>query len=157
MASNTKVPGIEVAILFEGRPLIEYDDLYKEEVSKDENKGEVFNLDADAAQHQASRTVTKYIESVSDMEFAIKLSVNSPYEFDVGCDLLCFDIYVDGRKVRAPLLFKTNYTSKNGWSQVINGVRKEKGFNSMTQKFKFASIKTSESHEPRIRQQAYHE
>jgi hypothetical protein len=148
MAGDPKVPGIEVAIFVEDKPLIEYDDPENDERLEFDPKVLLKTEDNAAAHFQASNTKTKYIKSVSDKEFEIKLSVNSPYEFDVGCDLLCFDIYVDGRKVRAPLLLKTNYSSRDGWSQVISGVRKETGHKSLIQKFKFATITTSKSHEP---------
>lgn len=131
MAVLQSLPGIEVFVCVKGEALEEYDD---DEAQADVESGET-------NQYQASKTVSKYIESVTDQEFAIKLLVGNPYYFD--CGSLGFSIRVDGRKVRSPLLRRDEYSSVNGWSQDVRGIRAEEGEKSLIRPFKFAEIKKS--------------
>ncbi|PVH81477.1 hypothetical protein DL98DRAFT_169347 [Cadophora sp. DSE1049] len=66
MAIFDLYPGLEVNVTIDGVALPEYDD-DEEEALKPGPVGA----------YQASRTVTKYIESVSDKELAIEIKLNA--------------------------------------------------------------------------------
>jgi hypothetical protein len=68
MAILDLVPGLEVTVCVDDHPLEEYND--DEEVEA--QPGEAF-------QHQASRTVSKYVESITDKEFEIRCNVTSAF------------------------------------------------------------------------------
>jgi hypothetical protein len=46
---------------------------------------------------QNNKTISKYIESVTDAEFSIRFKVSDSYKFD--CDFLAFTIVIDGQTV----------------------------------------------------------
>jgi hypothetical protein len=130
MAILQGLPGIRVTVCVEREEVHEYDD------NEDEVKpGEV-------GQYQASKTVSKFIESTPGQVFAINLSAGSPYKFD--CGSLAFVIFADGRKVYKPLLQKKDYYIRPGWKRRIDGIQSEgSGGECMLRPFKFAAIKTS--------------
>ena len=84
MAIFDLYPGLEVNITIDGVALPEYDD-DEEEAPK---PGPV-------AAYQASKTVTKYIESVSDKEFAIEVKLNPGYV--MNCGSLTVSVFIDGQ------------------------------------------------------------
>ena len=132
MAVLDALEGIEVTICVDGQALHEYND------DDIEAKAEAVGA------HQASKTVSKYIEAATGKEFAIKLTVKSPYKMD--CPTLSFSCRVDGMKVEKRILRKTNYKSASGFDSVVNGLRHVLGGvseRSSIKHFQFAEIKTS--------------
>jgi hypothetical protein len=132
MAVLDALEGIEVSICVDGQALHEYND--------DDIEAQAEAVGA----HQASKTVSKYIEAATGKEFAIKLTVKSPYKMD--CPTLSFSCRVDGMKVEKRILRKTNYKSASGFEAVVNGLRHVLGGvseRSSIKHFQFAEIKTS--------------
>lgn len=87
MAILDAIRGIEVTVCVDGQALEEYDD--------DEFEAE----SGEIGEHQASRTVAKYIESCTGKEFSIKIMVNKAYKFD--SPNISFELYIDGLYVRS--------------------------------------------------------
>lgn len=79
MAILNELPGIEVAICVDDQPLQEHED-------EDDHEAAPGPVGA----YQASKTVFKYIEAVTDKEFSIKFAVKAGYQFD--CPTLGFRI-----------------------------------------------------------------
>jgi len=92
MAIFDGLPGIEVAICVDGEALTEY-------------------MDADFETELGSTTVSSYIQSETGKEFSIKLIVKDPFE--LFYPTLGFQIFVDGVKVREPLLRRGMYEHGN--------------------------------------------
>lgn len=133
MAILPSIPGIEVQVYIDGKPAKEHSD----EVGLEEK-----NFENEASKYRAGVTIAKYVESISDKTFALKLSVNSPYDFGIDGEILQFAVLVDGKKVRAPLVLKSKYFKEHGWSKLIEGIRTQEDA-SVIQKFRFASINIS--------------
>jgi hypothetical protein len=143
MAIQDDIPGLEVAVCIDGKPLEEYDN-DEEEQAKPGLPSEVF-------QYQAARTVTKYIESVSDQEFAIQLTLGPPFKMDYAC--LKARIHVDGREVDSLLIQKSrnlDFFSRDcvatKFQRKIKGIIVNAPGNAgreLLKRFKFAKIKTS--------------
>ncbi|KAH8800992.1 hypothetical protein F5882DRAFT_457358 [Hyaloscypha sp. PMI_1271] len=134
MAVLDALEGIEVSICVDGQALHEYND--------DDIEAQAEAVGA----HQASKTVSKYIEAATGKEFAIKLTVKSPYKMD--CPTLSFSCRVDGMKVEKRILRETNYKSASGFESVVNGLRHVLGGvseRSSIKHFQFAEIKTTEN------------
>jgi len=134
MAVLDALEGIEVTICVDGQALHEYND--------DEIEAQAGAVGA----HQASKTVSKYIEAATGKEFAIKTAIKSPYKMD--CPTLSFLCTVDGMKVCNRILRKTNYKSASGFETVVKGLRHDLGGvseRSFIKPFQFAEIKTSTS------------
>src|SRR3954468_21433157 len=105
MAVLESLPGIEVTVRMCGRPLIEYEnnDRTAPKIESSEEKRQV-------AEYQASKTVSKMVESVADRNFTIKCSVRAPYVFGDDCAGLSFKFYVDGQELEyTPLLLRSQY------------------------------------------------
>jgi hypothetical protein len=122
MAILESLPGIEVTIRMCGRPLIEYEnnDQPAPKVELSEEKRQV-------AEYQASRTVSKVVESVADRNFTIKCSVRAPYEFEDDCTCLSFKFYVDGQELEyTPLLLRSRYLEPGRkWGEIVKGEMKD--------------------------------
>jgi len=134
MAVLDALEGIEVTICVDGQALHEYND--------DEIEAQAGAVGA----HQASRTVSKYIEAATGKEFAVKVTVKSPYKMD--CPILSFPCRVDGMKVGSRILLKTEYECASGFEVVVNGLQHNLGGLSRRcsiKPFQFAEIKTSTS------------
>lgn len=143
MAIQDHVPGLEVAVCINGKPLEEYDNDEEEEAKP--------GLQSEAFRYQAARTVTKYIESVSDQEFAIQLTIGPPFKMDYAC--LSIDVHIDGKKVDSPLMLKSKrldfflgdyVTTKFG--KRVEGMKVAAPGNAgraLLKRFKFAKIETS--------------
>jgi hypothetical protein len=134
MAVLNGLEGIEVTICVDGQALHEYND------------GEVEAQAGAVGAYQASKTVSKYIEAATGKEYAIKVTVKSPYKMD--CPTLSFYCKVDGMAVGGKLLQKTVYKSASGFEMVVNGLEHNLGGfykRCFIQHFKFAEIKTSTS------------
>jgi hypothetical protein len=71
-----------------------------------------------------------------------QLSVNRAYSFN--CEATGFEVFVDGRKVRSPLLKRENFLVTSGWKSSIDGVKTGDTVNGwQVRNFKFAAIETS--------------
>jgi hypothetical protein len=102
MAVLDLVPGLEVTICVDSQPLEEYPDDEYEEVPNGE-----------AEQHKATRTVTRYIESTSEKEFAVHLSAAKGYVMD--CDGILWRITIDGKLMDSPIF------RKDVWNDCMSG------------------------------------
>jgi hypothetical protein len=134
MAVLKGLEGIEVTICVDGQALQEYND--------DEIEVQAGAVGA----YQASKTVSKYIEAATGKEFAIKVTVKSPYKMD--CPTLGFPCGVDGMDVSNRCLRKTKYKPASGFETVVNGLRHNLGGlpkQCSIKHFQFAEIKTSTS------------
>lgn len=124
-----------------GKPLKEYDNDEEEEMKP--------GLDPEVMKYQAARTVTKYIESVSDQEFSIRLTLEPPFKMDCAC--LSIRIYIDGRNLITPLIQKSILKFSGDcvatkFQRSIEGMQVEAPGNAgreLLKKFKFAKIETS--------------
>ena len=138
MAILPKLPGVEVAICVDKRPLREYPDN---------------DFQAEAGDMRESKTVSTYVQS-DIKEFAIKLKVLPQFNFD--CPTLGFQVYVDGSLVRAPIVRKVNYDSKKRLLLLVDCVKyavtEGQQQKCVQHKFRFSKIDTSELlHPPRPR------
>ncbi|KAF8860115.1 hypothetical protein BDZ45DRAFT_649240 [Acephala macrosclerotiorum] len=141
MAILDKVPGLEVTFCVDGMPLEEYDDDEELTLGKPGAIGE----------YQVARTVSKYVEALSDKEFSINVKMDSSFSFD--CPSIATPINVDGKLATAPVLIKANYaTSLHGNRIVTPIVRKVDGVyvaapgndkQQFLKKFKFSPIDTT--------------
>jgi hypothetical protein len=123
MAVIDPMPGLEVAVCVDQQPLHEY--------ANDE-----FHARAQL------NMVSTYIESETMKEFSIKLVVKEPYTLD--CPTLGFQIFVDGVKVREPLLTgkKFERCSRN-WETFWGGIKyPTEGQNCVLRLFRFSKIDT---------------
>jgi hypothetical protein len=135
------LPGLEVAVCIDGKPLDEYEDDENEEAAPDR-----------VSAWQAARTVTKYVPSESDKQFSILIKVKRNYFMDSpGLD---FPIRIDGKWITTPCLTNTRYprNHKTLVREFIEDVRGATGRTgtsgapgnaSILQRFKFAKIETS--------------
>ena len=131
MAILDLVPGLEVTVCVDDHPLEEYND--DEEVEA--QPGEAF-------QHQASRTVSKYVESITDKEFEIRCNVTSAFNMD--CPTLFFTVFVDGAKLVSRLIrYKTLAASQLSYAETIKGIDLNINGRLAVKPFKFSEIKTS--------------
>jgi hypothetical protein len=134
MAVLNGLEGIEVTICVDGQALHEYND--------DEVEAQAGAVGA----HQASKTVSKYIEAATGKEFAFKVTVKPPYKMD--CPALSFPCRVDGMEVDSRLFHKTEYKSASGFEIVVKGLKHNLGGlpkRCSIKHFRFAEIKTSTS------------
>jgi hypothetical protein len=134
MAVLNHLEGIEVAICVDGQALHEYND--------DGIEAQAGAVGA----HQASKTVSKYIEAATGKEFAIKVTVKSPYKMDYPTLYILYK--VDGMEVSNFYLRKTAYEPASGFERVVRGLEHNLGGLSKRcsiRHFQFAEIKTSTS------------
>jgi hypothetical protein len=88
------------------------------------------------------KTISNYIESISDTEFFIQLRVGPPYKFD--CDNLSFNIIFDGDEAAADGYVCHPADFVNGvWEDEANGREVPTNRGRMLRKYKFAKIETS--------------
>lgn len=110
MAIHGEIPGIQVTVCVNGRPL------------------EEFNVDNDPSEHQdpvvrgheQSCTKTVFIESQTGKEFTVKIRVKKPYHMD--SPNLSFRTFVDGQIVWKPLMRRRDYTTMSWKTEVIGPV-----------------------------------
>jgi hypothetical protein len=137
MAILDTVPGIEVAVCIDKRPLREFED----------DDFQAGGITADLA----SKTVSKYVQS-DKKEFAIKLKVQPAFNFDFPT--LGFQVYIDGSLVRQPILRKIDYEAKKPLVILIDRVTYAFTEGSLQRpvqhKFRFSRIDTSKLYMPFI-------
>jgi hypothetical protein len=143
MAIQDDTPGLEVVVCMDGTSLEEYDNDEEEEAKP--------GLQSGVMKYQAARTVTKYIESVSDQEFTIQLKLAPPFKMDYAC--LVADVRIDGKLVASPGIqkshniryFSGSYVTKS-FRRVVEGMNVDapgKTGRALVTNFKFAKIETS--------------
>ena len=103
MAVLDTLPGVEVNIVVNKKPLKEYQDSDVEE------------------EH---RTVTRYVEAVSNQVFEIHMTIEKGFKFRGNC--LTFKIYVDGNRVQYNAVDKEN-CARAGYNLVSDTVNLENG------------------------------
>jgi hypothetical protein len=143
MAIQDDTPGLEVVVCMDGKPLEEYDNDEEEEAKP--------GLQTGVMKYQAARTVTKYIESVSDQEFIIQCNLAPPFKMDCAC--LWIEVRIDGRKLASTLILKSyNLDNFSGdcvakrFQTRVDGMLVEAPGNAgrqLLKKFKFTKIETS--------------
>lgn len=142
MAVIQPLPGLKVSVCIGDKPVQEYAD-------DDENEPNA-NLSRVVADWQAARTVSRYIESISDTEFSIEIILESPFKFD--CPSLLVEVLIDGKRMDAPLFTrKGNGPYKDGCfviksmlivSKVMTSPCPGRSDQMFIQNYKFAKIET---------------
>ncbi|KAF8857647.1 hypothetical protein BDZ45DRAFT_744153 [Acephala macrosclerotiorum] len=94
MAILDAVPGLDVSVYVDGHALKEYDDEEEDEITPS----------TAAEEFQASRTVSKYVEAVSDKVFSVRLAFTKPFSMD--CDAMSIPIFVDGKQMDTRVISK---------------------------------------------------
>jgi hypothetical protein len=138
MAVLESLPGVEVCVCVDGNALEEYKD--------DE---EVKVTPGPVGEHQASKTVSKYIESITGKEFCIRATISPAFLFD--CPRLSFKLRIDGKRMDGVLsskhlvrtadklhLVKSNIMEMNGLRLATDS----KNPHSLLKKFTFAKNET---------------
>ncbi|KAL2063579.1 hypothetical protein VTL71DRAFT_5384 [Oculimacula yallundae] len=139
MAVLNLVPGLEVYVKIDGISLQEYDD-------DDEIQVGISPVD----QYKSSRTVTKYIESVTDKEFTVETSLAPG--FVITSDALLTPIRIDGKLMITPLIPHKTYIRHvtrdkvhTRIVRVVDGIHTAAPGQTdqcLLQKFRFARIQT---------------
>lgn len=123
MAILDALPGLSVSISIAGKDLPEYE-----------------NRDEEIHGPLATKTVLRYIQSISDSEFVINFRISPPFQLD--CPVLEFRVSIDGTPIRGAICLLTHI--KYGcWNYQLLGdkVIHHDGSGEL-RKFKFASLKT---------------
>lgn len=139
MAIFDLYPGLEVNITIDGVALPEYDDDEEEPPKPDP-----------VAAYQALRTVTKYIESVSDKEFTIELKLNPGYV--MNCGSLTVQVFIDGQRLNSRSIIKRSYPGHFMGDTVVQTLKRaidgthvaipNKPSHQLLKKYKFSKILT---------------
>jgi hypothetical protein len=132
MAVHEDVVGIEASICIDGQPVQEY----HTETDEANHNNHAVKL------HQSLRTITKYIESQTDKEFAIKAEVKKPYNMD--CARLQVEFYVDGKQVHSALWMNDRFAQFGSLQTMFRGPETAIARNAVFQPMKFSKIETSE-------------
>lgn len=119
MAILTDVPGLNIEIRARGQELAEH---YPDE------------------EECHSKTVTKYIEAVTNEEFEVSLSVPKHFKF-FEYDL-AVQVYLDGEFADALVLKEVEM--RKGLHTRIGGVKRYDGLKWQQRNFRFAHLQTSE-------------
>ncbi|KAF2480192.1 hypothetical protein BDY17DRAFT_33815 [Neohortaea acidophila] len=116
MAISDDIPGVDVAIVVNGKPLQEHKDsiLVEEE-----------------------RTVTRYIEAVSGQSFEVRMTTNRQTRFKG--DSLAFTIFMDGKEAESALMSKEACRSRRA-VRTMKGAEIATGF---VKKFFFSALETA--------------
>ena len=140
MAVLDDLPGLGVSICIDGQPVEEYNDDEEEEVAE-----------TPIAEYQAAKTISKFVESISDKEFSIRIALESPFVMDYD-SLLC-PIHIDGKWRNEPVLQKVDHPISIQGSRVVSRItRTVAGVkdvapgnleNEFVRNFKFAKIDIS--------------
>jgi hypothetical protein len=123
MAILDELPGIEVAVCIDEQQVHEY-----------------FDDEFHTKPHV--NTVSTYIESETSREFAVKIIAKEPYA--LNCPTLGFQIFVDGVKVREPVLTQTEFERcGRKWEIFLCGIKyATEGQNCILRPFRFSKIDT---------------
>lgn len=134
MAIHDDLPGVEATVCVNGQPLQEY---------RTDND-EVQHNDRAITLHGSLWTITNYIESQTNQDFTIKLTVKLPYVMD--CGRLLYEIRVDSQLVYTSLIFPELTRAPGGWQTVILGPDSRDHYGNLVRRsMMFAKINTSKS------------
>ncbi|KAF2117495.1 hypothetical protein BDV96DRAFT_685221 [Lophiotrema nucula] len=115
-----KLPGVKVEIIVNGQSLTEYD--CDEEIAE-------------------ADTVTKYVESQSGAEFAIKFTVTDPKPES----FLTVEYFIDGKSTTGNLVWQERYQHKSTHHSTHRGIRTRQGSKVYEQRYCFSELKTDDS------------
>ncbi len=134
MAVIDSVPGLEVFVCVDRKPLPEYDD------------------DEQGPEPRPANHVCKYIESISDREYTINIKLDVP--FVMNCPSLVVHVIIDGIWMVTPVIMKRDHPGAFRGEQLLFSfvtVIKGKAIDvpgrsdvEQIQKFKFSKIQTSQ-------------
>ncbi|KAH8597435.1 hypothetical protein B0O99DRAFT_684760 [Bisporella sp. PMI_857] len=127
MAIHESLPGVEVTICVDGEALKEY------EAENEEAKHEIEAVRL----HQAERTVTKFVESVTGKVFCVKIQVHPSCKESLY--KLGFETLVDGVRAMEPLISRRAYCTSTMEELILGFTHRA---TSTLQRFMFAEIKT---------------
>ncbi|CAG8983040.1 hypothetical protein HYALB_00010167 [Hymenoscyphus albidus] len=126
MAILEEAPGLSVGLIVDGQPAVEYDD--------DDEVG----VGGDVSEYKASVTRSKYVESISEKEYAVEVKFDAAFDFN--CPSLSCWVTIDGTNKVGKILKKENKLV------LIKGLEKNAGGGRGTlNKFKFAKINIDEN------------
>jgi hypothetical protein len=111
MAIIPDLPGLEVTVCVNGTALTEYAD--------DQPLAQV--LPITLQERPATKAMSKYVESGTDQEFAIGLTISSLFKLD--CPSLGFSLLVDGVRVTKTIFRGSQYGLDKPWSCFMDGRR----------------------------------
>lgn len=133
MAVLDGLAGIGAEVRVNDEPLVEYDD------------DEEYKPQEDIPEHRRAKTVSRYIESQTDQEFTINLSIQKPYEFD--CEGIQFQIQVDGIRAVNVHISRSEYRPHKGFHYAGRGFVSADivQLTKTIQSFKFSKLETSRS------------
>jgi hypothetical protein len=131
MAVIPDLLGFEITVCVDGTPLPEYADDEPEEETLPVTFGET----------PAAKSISKYIESETDQEFAIGLTISSPFKVD--CPSLGFSLLIDGVRIAKTIFRGSHYGLDRPWSCFMDGIRV--GLARTLMPLKFSTIETCES------------
>jgi len=131
MAILPALQGIEVTVQVDNQPLREY---------ADDDVNETLGTEAALL---ADKTVSKYVESVTDAEFTVDLVLAE--QFQPSSPSLTFDIFMDGKCVLGKVLMTTEETLRNRQTRKMPGTTTWDPHTKEGQlhHFRFANINTS--------------
>ncbi|TGO21113.1 hypothetical protein BPAE_0239g00010 [Botrytis paeoniae] len=114
------LPGIDVTVCVDDKPLKEYENT-EDEVMLNEPEG--LGKKFEVAKHQRSVTVKKFVESTAGKFFTIKCSVKNPYRYAGACTHISFCSSIDGKNLSwAPLFNKETYEKSSfSLTRVVEG------------------------------------
>lgn len=132
MAILDSLEGVEVCVWSRGSKLTEYHD------------------DEDEVRRSWShKTMSNYIESVTDAEFFIRLKVGQSYEHD--CDELGFSIIMDGCEEDIDkILCGRDDLVDDDWEYDAHGVENHDAEGAKLQRFRFSKLLTSKYPDPHL-------
>ncbi|KUJ09409.1 uncharacterized protein LY89DRAFT_724405 [Mollisia scopiformis] len=126
MAIHPDLPGVEVTICVNGIPLEEFDDPPEE--------GTPF-------QPNTTKSISKYVKSMTDQEFTIKYTMGHP--FDVDCPNLKVHVCVDGKSVPGKAFDRDRFPGGKIVEGIISGVKYVENGEKMFKTFCFSAVKTT--------------
>lgn len=117
---------IEVKVLVNGMAAQEHDD-------DDDDEGS-----------NGRYTITKYIEAVSGVQFAVQFELKPSFFF--RAELFVFQIYIDGKRLDSAIVAKSRFEEQpRGCTGNFHGITRSHGQTWSVEKFRFSEIKISES------------
>jgi hypothetical protein len=111
MAVIPDLLGLEITVCVDGTPLTEYED--------DEPRGQALSVTREGI--PAGKSISKYIESETDREFAIDLTISNPFKLD--CPSLGFSLLIDGVRVAKTIFRGSHHGLDKPWSCFMDGIR----------------------------------
>ncbi|KAL2063271.1 hypothetical protein VTL71DRAFT_5076 [Oculimacula yallundae] len=132
MAVHEDIQGIEIKVWTARGPLQEYP------AENDRIKRRLLKA---VREHQMRCTVTRFIQSTAGEEFFITIEVGPP--FKMSYLNLCFEIYVDGEDISAPLMRRCYIKDGQTWKHTVLGPDANEGDMGVVRPLIFASIRKS--------------